>query len=120
MIFHCLQVEVYADMLRNFIEGYRIAARGLQILLRGPMTAKDLAKRTLATGDRMFMAGDLMRREAISKPLFENAQSAFVDQGYLTRNDGKFELAETFSKSETVQTIEAKITRLLPLTRSAP
>lgn len=108
------RIELYANMMRNFVEAYRVAARGLGALLRGPLAPKELAKRTLATGDRMFMAGDILRREAISRPIFENAQSAFVDQGYLTRQDGKLALAETFSSAQTVQTIEAKIARFLP------
>ena len=77
---------------RTSIEGYRVAARGLAALLRGPVAGKDLVKRTITLGERMFLAGEIARREAVSRPLLENAYASFVDQGYLARADGKLAL----------------------------
>jgi len=57
----------------------------------------------------MFFAGELARREAVSKPLVENAIASFVDQGYLSRGAGKVELAESFQTQKAVKTIESKI-----------
>lgn len=102
-------VTLYVEMLRNFVEGYRVAARALSLLVRGPMTPKDLVKRALSVGQRMFLAGDIARREAVSGPLIENALSVFVDLEYLNRTDGKLELPMSFASAETVRTIEAKI-----------
>jgi glycerol-3-phosphate O-acyltransferase len=107
-------VVLYADVVRNFIEGYRIAARGLSLLLKGPLASKDLMKRTLAVGDRMFLSGDVERREAVSRTLFENAHGAFVDQGYLTRDEGKLRLADSYDSAAAVRTIEAKVAGFLP------
>ncbi len=104
-----LQVALYADLVRNFVEGYRVAARGLSALLRGPMQLKDLTKRAITTGDRMFLAGDIERREAVSRPVLENAYAAFVDQGYLSRNDGKLLLPDSYATASAVKTIEARI-----------
>jgi len=42
-------VKLYVEMLRNFIEGYRVAARALTLLVRGPLTAKELTKRAIVT-----------------------------------------------------------------------
>ena len=78
-----------ARLLENFVEGYRVAARGLVALLKGPLTLKDAARRAITTGERMFLAGEIERREAVSRPIIENAYAAFVDQGYLSRSDGK-------------------------------
>jgi glycerol-3-phosphate O-acyltransferase len=55
-------VVLYAQVVRNFVEGYRIAARGLLPLLKGPLPSKDLVKRALAVGERMFLAGEIERR----------------------------------------------------------
>ncbi len=107
-------VVLYAEVVRNFVEGYRIAARGLALLLKGPLAPKDLVKRTLAVGDRMFLAGEVERREAVSRPLFENAHGAFVDQGYLTRDEGKLRLADSYDSQAAVRTIEAKVAGFLP------
>jgi glycerol-3-phosphate O-acyltransferase len=106
------RVHLYARIVRNFLEGYRVAARSLSALLRGPLTAKDLAKRAITTGERMFLAAEITRREAVSKPLFDNAFSSFVDQGYLTRTEGKLALASSYASAETLRTIEARVVEL--------
>jgi glycerol-3-phosphate O-acyltransferase len=102
-------LSVYASILRNFLEGYRVAARGLTHLLKGAQSEKDLVKRALTLGNRMFYAGEIERREAISKPLFENAYRALADQGYLVRVDGKLGLAESFQTARAVAAIESRI-----------
>jgi glycerol-3-phosphate O-acyltransferase len=114
------QVVLYARMLRNFVEGYRIAARGLAALLKGPLPLKDLTKRAIATGERMFLAGEIELREAVSRPVFENAYGAFVDQGYLARAEGKLVLPESYASQSAVKTIEAKIAGFLPGIERAP
>ncbi|HEX4514991.1 MAG TPA: hypothetical protein VH054_15705, partial [Polyangiaceae bacterium] len=102
-------VRLYVEMLRNFVEGYRVAARALSVLVRGPLAPKDIVKKAITIGERMFLAGDIQRREAVSGPLIENALSAFVDLEYVNRSDGKLELPETYASTETVRTIEAKV-----------
>ena len=81
--------------------------------LKGPLAPKDLAKRAMTVGERMFLAGELDGREAVSRPVVENAFLAFVDQGYLARNDGKYVLPESYATAEAVKTIEARIASYL-------
>lgn len=103
------QIQLYARLLDNFLEGYRIAARGLTSLLRGPLTAKDVVRRAITAGERMFLAGEVAKREAVSRPLLENAYSSFVDQGYLSRSGDKVALTESYETPSAVATIEARI-----------
>jgi glycerol-3-phosphate O-acyltransferase len=103
------QIELYARLVENFVDGYRIAARGLGALLKGPLALKDVVKRAIPTGERMFLAGEIARREAVSRPLLENAYASFVDQGYLSRNSGKLALTESYATQSAVGTIEARI-----------
>lgn len=103
------RLVLHARMVKNFVEGYRIAARSLTALLKGPLAGKDLAKRAIAAGERMFLAGEIELREAVSRPLFENALLAFGDQGYVGREDGKFVLHESYASADAVKTIEARI-----------
>ena len=107
------RVALYVEMLRNFIEGYRVAARSLSLLVRGPLGPKDLAKKALGIGERMFLAGEIERREAVSGPILENAFEAFVDLEYVNRSEGKLELPESYASTETVRTIEAKVAGFL-------
>ncbi len=102
-------LHLYASILRNFVEGYRVAARGLAALVKGPLPEKDVIKKALGTGNRMFFAGEIERREAVMKPLIANAYDALVDQGYLVRNDGKLALNESFRTAKAVRAIEGRI-----------
>ena len=107
------RATLHARMVRNFVEGYRVAARGLTALLKGPLAPKDLVKRTITTGERMFLAGELEFREAVNRPVIENAFLAFVDQGYLGRLEGKYVLPESYAAAGAVATIEGRIATYL-------
>jgi glycerol-3-phosphate O-acyltransferase len=68
----------YRGLLRHFLEAYRVAAR---VLAEGKGGAKERVKRALAEGERMYLRGEIDRREALSKPLLENAFAAFREEG---------------------------------------
>ncbi len=104
---------LHARMVQSFVEGYRVAARACATLLRAPLAPKDLAKRAMATGERMFLAGEIACREAVSRPVIENAFLAFVDQGYLGREDGKYVLPESYASPDAVRVIEGRIATYL-------
>ncbi len=103
------QIALYARLVDNSIEGYRLAARGLSVLLRAPLVSRELVKRTMTLGERMFLAGEIVRREAVSRSLLENAHTSFVDQGYLARSEGKLALNASYATPSAVATIEARI-----------
>jgi len=103
------QISLYARLLDNFVEGYRVAARGLSGFLRGPLTTKDAVRRAITAGERMFLAGEIRLRESISRPMLENAYSSFVDQGYLARAEGKLALTASYATAGAVTTIEARV-----------
>jgi len=107
------RLAIHARMVRNFVEGYRVAARGLTALLKGPLVPKDLARPAMAAGERMFLAGEIECREAVSRPVIDNALLAFVDQGYLGRQEGKLVLPESYATADAVRTIEARIATFL-------
>jgi glycerol-3-phosphate O-acyltransferase len=107
----------YAGLLRNFVESYRIAARGLSGLKSGPLDSKDLVKQTLATGRLMYLSGEVDCTEAISKPLIQNALAAFQDLGYVTQAGGQIQLPAG-SKDEAIPALEESIARYLD--REAP
>jgi glycerol-3-phosphate O-acyltransferase len=107
-------VRLYARLVENFVEGYRVAARGLAPLLRGPMTQKEVVKRAIPIGERMFLAGEIARREAVSRPMLENAYASFIDQGYVARKEGKLALTESYATASAVGTIEARIAAMGP------
>ena len=113
-------VRFYADVLRPFLLGYQVAARATAALVKGPMTSRELVKRALVLGDRMFLAGEIARREAVSRPILENALLALTDQQYLTSGDGKLSLSPSFASPDGAKAIEGRIRSLLPEEVTAP
>ena len=106
-------LETYAAMLRSFLEGYRIVARSLEALLAGPMNEKDFTKKALATGNVMYLAGEVSRREAVSKSLVSNALSTFADQRVVSRSDKKLSLTETYLQRDVLVELENTIVHYL-------
>ena len=102
-------ITFYAAVLRNFLEGYRIAARAVRVLSRAPLPEKELSARALRLGEQMFLGGEIERSEAVCQPTLENAFASFVEQGYLRRDEGKLALAESFASEEGAATIEARV-----------
>jgi glycerol-3-phosphate O-acyltransferase len=101
------RLRFQAGLLHNFLESYRIAVRSLTLLIDGPMPAKDLARRTLSMGDRMFLTGDVVQRESVCKPNLENALQSFREAGYLTGGEGGPQrLAAGFETPEALTKIE--------------
>ncbi len=108
----------YATTMRNFLEAYRVAARGLTALVKGPLEHQELLERCLRTGERMFLQGEIERSEAVSQPMIDNALSSFVDQGYLVRqrDDKRREclaLAATFASDAGVRAVEQRVAAFL-------
>lgn len=104
----------YAGIVQNFLEAYRIAARSLHVLQKGPMARKELVNKMLRIGERMFLEGVVERSEAVSRHLFDNAISAFKDQGYLSLQKDAFSLTETFRSEAARKGIETRIAAYLP------
>lgn len=102
-------IVMYASMVRNFVEGYRLVVRSLTLLLDKPMTEKDLIKQTLELGQRMYHAGQLERLESISKPMSENALLALQDQACVRSTQGKLTLTPQYSTESALMELEAKI-----------
>jgi glycerol-3-phosphate O-acyltransferase len=106
-------VTLYAAVVRSFLESYRVAARAVRVLTKTPLTEKELSERALRIGERMFLGGEIERSEAVAQTTLENAFTAFVEQGYLKRKDGKLALAESFASEGAAETIEARIASYL-------
>jgi glycerol-3-phosphate O-acyltransferase len=104
------RIAFHAGLLRNFVESYIVAARSLELLLDAPMPAKELLKKALGTGERMFLTGEIAQREAVSKPNIENALQSFRDAGYLSGGEGGPQrLAPGHDTLDAVRALEASL-----------
>lgn len=104
----------YAGILQNFIEGYYVAARSLELLEKSPMAEKELVKKALAFGQRLFLEGAIERAEAVSKPILQNAYQAFIDHGYLAVRDTKLDLADGMATRAAYTAAAENIRAMIP------
>jgi glycerol-3-phosphate O-acyltransferase len=105
---------LYSALLKNFLEGYWVAARVLAELVKAPLAEKDLLKRGIALGNRAFLAGELERSEAVSKSILANAFQAFVDHGFLSLRDNKLDLTHEFASEEGAREVASRLRSFIP------
>jgi glycerol-3-phosphate O-acyltransferase len=87
-----------AELLRPYLEAYRLAAETAQALLQAPpkggVDRRALVKASLERGRAGFLAGRLQCREALSKATLENAAEWLVSTGRLGEEGGKLRVAQ--------------------------
>jgi glycerol-3-phosphate O-acyltransferase len=78
-----------ADLIRDYLESYWLAAKLAANLPAGGLDKKDFVKQTLEGGRGEFLAGGLTAAEALSRTNLETAVQYLVDQKVLVEQDKK-------------------------------
>ncbi len=73
-------------MVRNFLEAYLVALRGMVVLRDEPMTERRLIEGMLKEGRKLYMTEDVTRPEAVSKMTLRNAIRGYTARGVLRSN----------------------------------
>jgi glycerol-3-phosphate O-acyltransferase len=107
------RLERYAVMLQTFFESYLLALRGAEIVLDGPIPKKDWYKRTLALGQQMYLAGEIERRESLSKLKLETALKALQDYRLVHLNGEILERGDEVESVADLHALEPKLTGFL-------
>jgi len=107
------RLERYANMLQTFFESYLLALRGAEIVLDGPIQKKDWYKRTLALGQQMYLAGEIERRESLSKLKLETAVKALQDYELVQVNGDTLERGTDVDSVADLHALEPKLTGFL-------
>ena len=107
------RLERYAVMLQTFFESYLLALRGAEIVLDGPIPTKDWYKRTLALGQQMYLAGEVERRESLSKLKLETALKALQDYKLVQLSGDILERGEGVEGVSDLHALEPKLTGFL-------
>ncbi len=97
-------VQFLADLLRDSLEAYLLAARTAEELKPEGLDKKDFLKRALEAGRADFLAGTITASEALSKTTLENALQFLIEQHFMTEKDKKL-APGTASASELVMQI---------------
>ena len=103
----------YATMLQTFFESYLLALRGAEIVLDGPIPKKDWYKRTLALGQQMYLAGEIERRESLSKLKLETALKALQDYKLVKILGDNIERGRGVESVEDLHALEPKLSAFL-------
>jgi glycerol-3-phosphate O-acyltransferase len=82
-------VQFLADLLRDSLESYLLAARTAEELAAGGCDRKEYLKRALEAGRADFLAGTITAAEALSKTSLENALQFLIEQHFLVEKDKK-------------------------------
>ncbi|MCG8553731.1 MAG: 1-acyl-sn-glycerol-3-phosphate acyltransferase [Proteobacteria bacterium] len=107
-------LELHAELLRSYLESYRLTLQACRLLLEGDMTKKEWLRRTLALGEKSHLAGELECREALSRIKLDNALKALHDQGVLRmRSGGVLQLALGSNAADDLQQHEDAVARFL-------
>lgn len=102
-----------AEILVNYLEGYRVAARALTLALEQSLPMKEFLKRALVTGNRMFFAGEILRRESVTKSILRNALAAFADQHWVSLHGDKVSVTDNTASQTAIDGLEARIVLFL-------
>ncbi len=97
-------VQFLADLLRDSLESYLLAARTADELPAGGCDRKEYLKRALEAGRADFLAGTITASEALSKTSLENALQFLIEQHFVIEKDKKL-VRGTASASELLQQI---------------
>jgi len=77
------ELTMYAQMLRGYLEAYRLALLSLRVFAPEEIAVKEWLRKALTFGEQRYLVGDIEVREAIARPKLENALLAFRDLGLI-------------------------------------
>lgn len=104
-------LSLLAELLRQFGEGIWTAADALQLLLAGPMPAREWMRQALDRGRAAWLAGKIHRIEALTKPTLENAMQMFRDRGVVV--GAKLQLTPEWASREKLAALADEADRFL-------
>jgi glycerol-3-phosphate O-acyltransferase len=94
---------------RHFVEAYHCVARALRVMRHGRHTEREAVRHIHTQGERLFLTGEISRREACSRIIYQNALRAFVAMGWLVSDRDEVRPAEGVDVKE----IAARVARYL-------
>jgi glycerol-3-phosphate O-acyltransferase len=94
------ELDFLADVLRDYVQSYLLAALTLEDLAAGPMDRKGFLRAALETGRMEFLQGRIDAAEAISRTTLENALAWLLEQEMVVERDRKIVLGPAAERPE--------------------
>ncbi len=82
-------LQFLADLLRDLLETYLVAARSVADVPEAGLDRKDFIKRALEAGRADYLAGTVTAAEALSRPTIETALTWLIERGHLSESSRK-------------------------------
>ncbi|HUT51930.1 MAG TPA: 1-acyl-sn-glycerol-3-phosphate acyltransferase [bacterium] len=94
------EMVYFAALLTNFLEAYGIVLNSMPALHKKPQTRKEFLQKLRGIGQRLYKQGQVLRPEALSMLLFENALKMAKGNGMINTEptEGKYPIL-TFNPS---------------------
>ncbi|HEY1905994.1 MAG TPA: 1-acyl-sn-glycerol-3-phosphate acyltransferase [Myxococcaceae bacterium] len=93
-------LEFLADVIRDYLQSYLLAALTLDDLAGGPMDRRSFLRAALETGRMEFLQGRIDAPEAVSRTTLDNALSWLLDQQMVAESDRKLVLGPAAEQPE--------------------
>lgn len=107
-------LEFLADLMRDYLEAYLLAAMTLNDVAEGTVTdRKAFVKLAMETGRAEFHAGRIGAAESLAKTTLENAVAYLLDQKYLVEEDKKLKLGPASAEPRARGQLAEEIRRYL-------
>ncbi|HMK74273.1 MAG TPA: 1-acyl-sn-glycerol-3-phosphate acyltransferase [Myxococcaceae bacterium] len=105
----------YAELLRDFLESYLLAALTLEdVAAAGTMDRRTFIRAALEVGKAEYLAGRIQAKESLSRTNIENAIAYFVDLKILQGSEKRFSLGPGARGDAERRALGEDIRRYLP------
>jgi glycerol-3-phosphate O-acyltransferase len=102
-------LEFLADVIRDYLQSYLLAALTLEDLAGGPMDRRSFVRAALETGRMEFLQGRIDAPEAISRTTLDNALTWLVDQQMVAERERKLVLGPSAEQPEQREAFRGEI-----------
>jgi glycerol-3-phosphate O-acyltransferase len=91
-------MDFYAELLRDFLESYLLAALTLEdVAAAGTMDRKSFIRAALEVGKAEYMAGRIRARESLARTNLENAIAYFMERKVLQGSERRFSVGPAYA-----------------------
>jgi glycerol-3-phosphate O-acyltransferase len=94
-------MQFYAELLRDFVESYLLAALTLEdVAAAGAMDRKSFIRAALEIGKVEYMAGRIQTRESLARTNIENAIAYFLERKLLQGSEKRFSVGPDYGTAD--------------------
>ncbi|MGO8968398.1 MAG: 1-acyl-sn-glycerol-3-phosphate acyltransferase [Myxococcaceae bacterium] len=107
-------MDFYAELLRDFLESYLLAALSLEdVAAAGSMDRKTFIRTALEIGKAEYLAGRIQAKEALTRTNVENALAYFLERKILQGTEKRFSVGHDYATDAARRAVVEELRRYL-------